>query len=326
MRYFALGLTFGLGGCLVLDPLLPFHSNIPCSQVNDETCNVDDYWDRVCLTCEEPYDWDRSYEWREQTLEDGATIRGIDPDLVTDAPFESDDGDAVLDAYFISAHGDVPELSQTTIIYNHGRYASIDHYLPRVQMLHELGANVYVWDYRGYGKSLPETAPESKDWMDDARKAYEQAKMMAPDPSKIIVYGMSVGGFPAGEIADTKNVCAQIFEASVVSISEKIEENTSVMLPGSYLTSGVLETDIKLSDTTNPTLIIHGTKDDRISVGSARSFYEKLPNNIFKKFVLIEGAGHGLGGDGGVPEAGFLDYQGQLMAFLDEGARDCLTQ
>ena len=325
MRIGYLSLTVGLGGCLVLDPLLPFHNNIPCSEVNDETCNTDEYWDRVCLTCEDPYDWDRAYEWREKTIKDGATIRGIDPNLVSDVPFESNDGEAVLDAYFISAHGDVPELSQTTILYNNGRFASIEHYLPRIQLLHELGANLYVWDYRGYGKSLPETAPESIDWMDDARKAFEQAKLKAPDPNKIIVYGMSIGGFPAGEIADTKPVCAQIFEASVVSISEKVEENTSVMLPGSFLTSGVLETDIKLADTKNPTLILHGSNDYAISPASALSFYDKLPNNIFKKLVLIEGAGHGLG-DGGVPEAGFLDYQSELMTFLGEGAPNCLAE
>ena len=131
-------LPFGLTGCLTLDGMLPFHNNIPCSEVNDETCNNDEYWDRVCLPCEDPYDWDREYEWREETLTGGATIRGIDPALVTDAPFDSEDGDAVLDAYFIAAHGDVAELGQTTIIFNHGRFASIDHYLPRVQMLHEL--------------------------------------------------------------------------------------------------------------------------------------------------------------------------------------------
>ena len=49
----------------------------------------------------------------------------------------------------------VEDLAETTIVYNHGRYASIDHYMPRIQMLHELGVNVYVWDYQGYGKSLP---------------------------------------------------------------------------------------------------------------------------------------------------------------------------
>ena len=234
MRALAIIGVLGLGGCLVLDPLLPFHNNIPCSEVNDETCNNDEYWDRVCLTCEEPYDWDRSYEWREQTIKDGATIRGIDANLVSDVPFDSNDGDAVLDAYFISAHGDVPELSQTTIIFNHGRFASIDHYLPRVQMLHER-VPMFMCGTIEAMVSLPNKAPESIDWMDDAWRL-DQAKSIAPDANKIIVYGMSIG-VPSGEIADQACVCPDL-EAPTTPISEKIEENTSVMLPGG-LTSGV---------------------------------------------------------------------------------------
>ena len=66
----------GIGWLFVWTHLL-FH-NIPCSEVNDETCNNDEYWDRVCLTCE-AYDWDRAYEWRAKTIKDGATIRGVTP-------------------------------------------------------------------------------------------------------------------------------------------------------------------------------------------------------------------------------------------------------
>lgn len=312
-------------GCLVLDPLLPFHSNIPCSEVTDQTCSEEDPWDRICLTCEVEYDWGREYDWREKTVSDGASIPSIDPSLVTATPFESEDKEAFLDAYFIAASGAVDELVETTIIYNHGRYASIEHYLPRVQMLHELGVNVFVWDYRGYGKSLPETAPESNDWMSDSRLAYDEAIKYAPNPDKMIVYGMSVGGFPAGEIAFKKALCAQIFEAAVVSVSEKIEDNTSLLLPGSFLTSGVLETDVKLKDTNNPTLILHGTEDDRISLRSARSFFDKLPEDIPKEFILFEGAGHGLGGIGGIPESGILNYENEIMSFLEKHASECLT-
>ena len=150
-----------------------------------------------------------------------AEIRPIDNNIVMDVDFNSTDGEATLDAYFIPAHGEVADLAETTIVYNHGRYASIDHYMPRIQMLHELGVNVYVWDYQGYGKSLPETAPDSQDWMDDASTALEEVKALAPNPDQIVLYGMSVGGYPSGEMARQNQNCALILEAAVLSVSRK---------------------------------------------------------------------------------------------------------
>jgi len=317
-----------LMGCLTLDTLLPFHNNIPCADVDASTCEEkEDVWDQVCTTCEEPYDWEREVPWREATLDDVSIddIYVIPNDIVQDVEINVSDDSVYLDAYFIPSHGEVTALANTTIIFNHGRYAGIDHYLPRVQMLYSLGYNVFVWDYRGYGKSQPETAPASVDWMSDALAAYDAAVQVVPDTEKMIIYGMSVGGFPAGEMMDKRDSCAQFFEAAVISISEKIEDNMSIMLPGSLLTSGVLETDIKLSDTTTPTLVMHGTNDDRISLRSAESFFNKLPAELAKELVIIEGAGHGIGGDGGVPDAGYGQYRDIMFNFLTEKAPDCLS-
>jgi pimeloyl-ACP methyl ester carboxylesterase len=316
-----------LTACLTLDPLLPFHSNIPCADVDETTCEGEaDIWDRVCTPCEQPFEWDRATPWREKTLDVVDTIRGIPPSIVQEVPIDVGDTAVDLDAYFIPSHEEVPELASTTIIYNHGRYAGIDHYLPRVQLFYDLGYNVFVWDYRGYSKSLPAEAPASVDWMSDALAAYDAAVPYFPDSDKVIIYAMSVGGFPGGEMMAKRDACAQFFESAVISIKEKVEDNLSISLTGSLLTSGVLETDLKLADTTRPTLIMHGTADDRISLRSAYSFYDGLPDDIRKQIVEFEGAGHGLGGDGGVPDAGYGKYRDTMLNFLRENAAECLSE
>ena len=315
-----------LNGCLTLDPLLPFHGNIHCSEVDDSTClESDNDWDKVCITCDVDYDWDRVAPWRERTFEMGESIPTIDPSIVEQITIDIEEG-VSLDAYFIPADGSVPSLVDTTIVYNHGRYASIDHYLPRVQLLHKMGFNVFVWDYRGYGKSLPETAPESPDWMSDALVAFDKALEVAPDSSKMIVYAMSVGGFPAGEMMAKRDLCAQIFEAAVLGVGKKIEENLSVSLPGSFLTSGVLETDLKLMDTTHPTLIMHGTEDATVSINSSRKFFEQLPEDLPKTMIEVEGAGHGIGDTIGVPDYNFANYRDAMMDFLAEKSSGCLSE
>ena len=323
-----------LTGCLTLDPLLPFHENIPCGEVDETTCEeVDDVWDKVCTQCEEyesgPW-WTAEYPWRETTLDSYETVRPIESDIQR-VPFVSEDGSYNLDAWYLPSHGEVPALSDTLIIYNHGRYAGIEHYAPRVRYLHELGYAVFVWSYRGYGQSLPTdenvspSPPTTPEWIADAALAFEQAMAVAPDQSKVIIYGMSVGGIPAGEQSDLFDACAQIYEASYNSISAKVETNISLRMPGSFVTSGLIENEVKLADTTTPALILHAENDDRIHINETLSLYEALPESLPKSLVIVESAGHGLGGNGGIPEQGLGSYGQILLEFLENKAPSCLS-
>jgi pimeloyl-ACP methyl ester carboxylesterase len=331
----ALILLLLLPGCITLDALLPFHSNIPCTDVDESICeDEDDVWDKVCTQCEDyasgPW-WTEDYPWRAKTLDTVETIRPIET-AFQQIPFLTEDGSYSLDAWYLPSHGEIPEVQNTLIVFNHGRYAGINHYAPRVRFFHELGYPVYVWDYRGYGHSLPTeegvaaSSPSTPNWMADAALAFEQARNIAPDPDKIIIYGMSVGGMPAGEQADLYDGCAQVYEASYNSISAKVETNIALSLPGSFLTSGLIENEVKLADTTIPALILHGDNDDRIHIDEARRLYDAMPEDLPKSWVIIENAGHGMGGDGGVPEQGLGAYGKILLEFLQEKAPSCLSE
>jgi pimeloyl-ACP methyl ester carboxylesterase len=137
---------------------------------------------------------------------------------------------------------------------------------------------------------------------------------------------MSVGGMPGGEMADVYDdvTCANMFEASFNSISSKVETNLALSIPGSHITSGLIENEVKLSDATTPTLIMHGTLDDRIHLDEAKTLYDALPEDLPKEWVVFEGAGHGLGKEGGVPEQGLGAYGAILKSFLEDKAPDCL--
>lgn len=328
-------LLLALPGCITLDPLLPFHGNIPCTEVGPSTCEEkDDPWDKVCTVCEDyesgPW-WTSDYEWRDVTLDTMDTVRSIETEF-QQVPFETDDGSYSLDAWYLPSHGEVAAVADTLIVFNHGRFGGIEHYAPRVRFFHELGYAVYVWDYRGYGHSLPTdesvdpSSPATDDWMRDAALAYEQALAVAPDPDKLIIYGMSVGAMPAGEMSDLNESCAQVFEAAYNSISAKVETNMALSLPGSYLTTGLIENEVKLSDTTIPTWVVHGEIDDRIHINEAQRLYDALPEDLPKQWNLVEGAGHGLGGIGGIPEQGLGAFGELLLGFLQTHAPECLSQ
>ena len=338
-------------GCLSLDALLPFHRNFHCSEVGPEICDpdllvekyptYDEYWDPICTPCEEPYQWDKEIDWasegrRPQIFDDVTEIPELPASVVQDVEIDVGDSAVELDAYFIPSNGSVPELASTTIVYNHGRYAGIEAYISRVRVFYALGFNVFVWDYRGYGKSNPPEAPSSEDWMSDAVAAFEAAVEVAPDKSKMIIYGMSVGTMPAAEMSKSSDACAQIFEASALSNTEKVEDNMSLMMPASFFTSGYLEGDAKLKNTTKPTLFLHGDMDDRTLLRTAQNVFEKLPDDIPKEFIIVPGAGHGLGASkaadgtvkhdkGSIVEQGYGAYRDYLNNFLADKAPNCLA-
>ena len=92
-----------------------------------------------------------NYPWMED-LGGGSNRSGHSPEAVLQTSIPTTDGIGTLDAYFIESHGENPALKDTTIIYNHGNFAGIEHYIPRLQFLYDAGYNIFVWDYRGYGK------------------------------------------------------------------------------------------------------------------------------------------------------------------------------
>jgi pimeloyl-ACP methyl ester carboxylesterase len=307
-----------LSGCLNLDPFS--FNGVHCSTVGPSTCDKGT-WDSVCLTCEEPYDWARDYPWDTEFpgMLDGDTIRPAED--VEQHTIPSEDGLAQLDAAWLPSHGGEPLLARTTIVYNHGNYAGIEHYAPRVRLLHELGYNVLIWDYRGYGKSEPATHPTAEEFIADARTVREFVKTLAPDPDRIIVYGYSLGGVPAVEMAVTEEPCALFLEAPFTSASIIAEESGKVGWPESFLSEGLFDNARKLQSYEGPLLLMVGELDSRFPPRMQEELFENAAGP--KELWELPGVRHGIS-DGGVPEASLADYEAKMRDFIRDNAQDCL--
>lgn len=308
-----------LPGCLNLDSFA--FNGIPCSTVSEETCSDDTIeWDRVCLACDEPYDWAKGYPWFDQTLEAGETIRPAEGVVQHTVP--SDDGLATFDAYFVPSHGGVPALASTTIFYNHGNYAGVEHYAPRVRMLHELGYNVFIWDYRGYGKTLPPEHPTPEQFLADARQMRAYVNSVAPDPERIVVYGYSLGAVAAVEAALSEPGCALFLEAPFTSGSAIGAENGLVRFPDSFLSEGSFDNIRKIEGYAGPLFAMVGTEDTRFPPSSVERIVENAGGT--SELWVLDGVHHGVS-DIGVPDAGLRDYAEHMRAFLDSSAPGCLA-
>lgn len=305
-------IALSLLACANLDAFV-FHG-VPCSRVGPETCEgTDSPWDALCLACEEPYDWARDYAWMEGTLAAGESVRPVDEASVTAATFDTTDGEGALDAVFLASHGEDPELADVTVLYNHGNYASLEHYQPRIRMLYEAGYNVLAWDYRGYGKTLPEEPPTAEQHLDDAGVVLAHALELAPDPDKVVPYGYSLGTITATEQAVRGETCALLLEAPFVSMASVANDNTTLSLGEQLFSSGGFDSTRRMDVYAGAALGMTGTADTTAPTEKVHLLMEHGPGP--REVWELPGVRHGLS-DGGIPEAGLDDYLEHLRTFL----------
>lgn len=301
--------ALALAGCVDLDSMV--HNGIPCTETNADTC-AGDPWDRACLSCDEPYDWARSYDWPAGALPESGSIRT--PEIVESIPL-SHDG-AQLDAYWLPSHGENEENADATILYNHGNYLGIEHYMPRVLQLHEAGFNVLVWDYRGYGKTTPHQYPTAAEFFSDAQAIVKRTRELAPDLSRIAYYGYSLGALPAVEQALETPPCALVLEAPFTSIQALTENGAGLALPGGILTTGAYENIEKVPDYTGPLLVFAGTKDDLFRPEAVRELFNAAGSKD-KRLITIVGAQHGV--SDGITAVDYPTWAEALSERLTEG-------
>ncbi len=302
-----------LTGCVTLDWAV--FNGVPCAQVGPETCEDKPYWDQICVPCAQDYPWDRSYDWMDGMLTDGQTVRPIDPASVQRLPAPTLDGAGELDVYWIPPHGDDPSMAARTVIYAHGNYASIDHYLPRIRFLHEAGFGVVAWDYRGYGKSTPDTTPTPTQFHEDALVVRDllTLELAVPD-DRVVLYGYSLGAIPTVETGLRRDACAMLLESPFTGLDAVIRGNTRTSFPSVFLYDGTYENVEKIADYDGPLFVMSGDLDTNFP-----------PDDVAR---LVDAAGgptswwrqpdvrHGVS-DGGVPEAGLDAYIAQMRDFLD---------
>ena len=103
-----------------------------------------------------------------------------------------------------------------TMLYLHGNYeelGSLGEYIPTFVAA---GYDVFAIDYRGYGRS--EGAPSEANLYADTRLAYDYLRNQLGVPAdRIIIFGYSLGGGPAVELAVSQPAAGLVLQGAFVS-------------------------------------------------------------------------------------------------------------
>jgi abhydrolase domain-containing protein 17 len=169
-----------------------------------------------------------------------------------------------------------------TLLYSHGNAEDLGDILPILNSLRDLGFSVLAYDYRGYGTSggMPS---ENGVYLDiDAAYNYLTQQLKIP-PNRIILYGRSVGGGPAVDLAVRKPVAGLIVESTFVSAFRVVTKIPIVPF------DKFANLD-KIKQVRVPILIMHGTSDEVIPFWHGQKLYEAA--NQPKRYLWIEAAEH----------------------------------
>lgn len=206
-----------------------------------------------------------------------------------------------LNAWFVPNN-----KAKFTVIFCHGNAGNIGHRLEKILIFHKLGLGMFIFDYRGYGKS--EGVPSEQGFYKDLYAAYDYlAKERRIPKENIVLYGESIGGAVVIDFAQKIKPAALITEEAFTSVKDMIR----VALPfiPHFLLASRFDSVSKIKDVTCPKLIIHSVNDEIIpfSLGE-KLFEEALPP---KEFLKIRGSHN----------TAFLDSKEQftqgLKSFLD---------
>jgi fermentation-respiration switch protein FrsA (DUF1100 family) len=188
-----------------------------------------------------------------------------------------------LNAWFLP----VPSSPKVLLMF-HGNAENIGYGLGRLRVLARLGVNVLAVDYRGYGKS--EGSPDEAGIYRDAEAAYRYlTEIRQFQPKNIVVYGQSLGGAVAIDLASRHPCGGLIVESSFTSGREMARRAFRIPLL-EYVVKSHFDSLAKIKNVRSPILIIHGTRDEVVPFAMGQRLYQAAPEP--KAFLPVEGAGH----------------------------------
>jgi uncharacterized protein len=242
---------------------------------------------------------------------------GVEPE---DVAFQSKDG-TQLHGWFVPAAGE----ALGTVIHFHGSDRNVTFTIRNCLWLTDRGFNVFMFDYRGFGKSAGE--PERRGVVEDSAAAIKYVRSRpGVDPDKICLWGQSMGGqvaIVAAPLAGADGIRAIVAEATYASHSHHIKDKMAQFGPlwlvqwGAWLvTSDADAADDKVAQLApTPLLLIHGTADTAVRPYHSETLFDLAgtPKDIWR----IDGAKH-------LDVLRTAEWQNKLVEYLKRACDDAV--
>lgn len=173
-----------------------------------------------------------------------------------------------------------------------GAAGNKSHYLDRVEGLRQLGFSLLLFDYRGYGES-PGDFPSETQLYKDSQAAWDYLiQQQQVPPQQIFLYGESLGGAIALDLAvKHPQAAGLIVQSSFTSMSDIARwRGFGWLFPVDLLLSQKFDSIAKVRSLQIPVLFIHGTADEVVPFEMGQRLFATAPAP--KYLHVIPDAGH----------------------------------
>ncbi len=235
---------------------------------------------------------------------------------VEEVRFRSEDG-TELHGWLLKPGEDRAAVG--TVVHFHGNARNLTAHVGLVDWLARRGFNVFLFDYRGYGKS--DGSPKRSGVIADSKAALTYIRGREDiDSDRLLVLGQSLGGACAlaalGE-GSTEGVRAVAIDSSFLSyrnVANSVLGGTFLTKPLVWLTvTSDHDPEDSLAELEGiPLLFIHGDADGLVRISNGLELFEAAPEP--KRFLKVPGARHLHAIEG--------ETKDQLVKFFSEALKD----
>jgi alpha-beta hydrolase superfamily lysophospholipase len=202
------------------------------------------------------------------------------PGAVAQRWITSPDGTRLHGLLFHASH------AKGLVFYLHGNGGNVAGWGEVASTYTHLGYDVFLLDYRGYGKSQGKITSQAQ-LLDDVQSAYQQLVHDYPE-SQVLILGYSLGTGLATWLAAQHHPKLLILQAPYYSMRD-LAMHLYPFVPG-FLVRYPLPTNQYIRQVSAPIVVFHGDRDEVVYFGSSQKLKALL--KITDTLVVLPGAGH----------------------------------
>ncbi len=159
-----------------------------------------------------------------------------------------------------------------TLLFFHGNAGNISHRLDSIRLFADLGLDVFIIDYRGYGRSSGR--PSEQGTYRDARAAWDWlTEPQGVMPRRIVIFGRSLGAAVAVDLAARERAAGLILESGFTSVPDLAAE-LYPWLPVRLLSRFHYDSISKVGRIGQPMLVLHSRDDEIVPFHHGRQLFD----------------------------------------------------
>lgn len=187
-----------------------------------------------------------------------------------------------INGWFIKAKD-----AKATLLFCHGNAGTISHRIESAEIFLELGLNVVLYDYRGYGRSPGK--PCEKNTYEDTEAVWGYLTKEKNIPAEdLVILGRSMGGPIAANLAKNHQPKMCILESTFSSVPD-VARFRFPIFPTKWLVTIHYPTVNYVQGINCPLLVVHSPDDEIIPFNMGEKIFEAA--NEPKEFLKLSG-GH----------------------------------